>query len=218
MKTLLISVACIAVAACAAPQSKPIAPETLSSFQGKSLSLVQGDTPSFVAMTSGKGMFAVAGVGAAAAAGNDLVEEAEIEDPAIKISRSLARRLTADHALSLRGPTLRSEDADEAAEIAQLAKGSDYALEVATSGWTYMYDGFKFGDYFVNYSSKLRLIDVSSSEVISSGLCNYNGKLAGKSAVTHEKLLENDAAYIKKELADAKDFCVQQFTSGLFQG
>jgi hypothetical protein len=218
MKAFIISILCVAAAGCAAPQTKPIAQETLSSFNGKSLSLVQGETPSFVAMTSGKGMFAVAGVGAAAAAGNDLVEEAELEDPAIKISRSLARRLTADHALSLRGPTLSSGGSDEVAEIAQLARGSDYALEVATSGWTYMYDGFKFGDYFVNYSSKLRLIDVKTSEVISSGFCNYSGKQAGKSPVTHEKLLADDAAYIKQELAAAKEFCVGQFTSSLFQG
>ena len=33
---------------------------------------------------------------------------------------------------------------------------------------------------------------------------------------SHEKLLENNAAYIKQQISDAYDFCTQQFMAQLF--
>ena len=184
-------------------------------MQGKSIILIQRESPSFVAMTSGKGMFAVAGVGAAAVAGNKLVEETGIVDPAMIISRKLAQGLAEEYGVTLSGET-DVVPTDRADSLGAVANDTDYALDVATNGWSYMYDGFNMGDYFVGYSSKLRLIDVKSGEVISSGMCAYNAKEAGKTAVSHETLLSDDAAYIKQELEDATQLCVQEFASNLF--
>lgn len=215
MKALSLVLATLLLGACASTQNLAVSPDTLASMQGKSLILVQRESPNFVAMTSGKGMFAVAGVGAAVLAGNKLVEENEIADPAITISRNLARGLAQEYGVTLQGET-EVVPADKADNLGDLAKGSDYALDVATHGWSYMYDGFKMGDYFVGYSSKLRLIDVNSGQVLSSGLCAYDAKKAGKTAVPHEALLSDNAAYIKQELADATNLCVEEFASNLF--
>ncbi len=215
MKMYFAVAACLLLSACATTQDVAVSTDTLQSMQGKSLVLVKSESPSFVAMTSGKGMFAVAGVGAAANAGNKLVRENNIEDPAITISRELAKSLAREYGLAVQGESDIVESGD-VVNVINAANGSDYALDVTTHGWSYIYDDFKFGDYFVGYSSKLRLIDVKSGEVVSSGLCAYDAKQAGKSAVSHETLLMDNAAYIKKELADATSHCVDQFAGGLF--
>lgn len=215
MRALPLLLAGILLGACASTQNLAVSSDTLASMQGKSLVLIQRESPSFVAMTSGKGMFAMVGVGAAAAAGNNLVEENEIVDPAMTISRNLAEGLVKEYGVILRGETdvVASDKADKVVDV---AKGGDYALDVVTHGWSYIYDGFNMGDYFVGYSSKLRLIDINSGKVVSSGLCAYDPKKAGKTAVSHDTLLSDNAAYIKQELADATDLCVQEFAANLF--
>ncbi len=215
MKILPLIIAVSLLGACAAPQNLAISSDSLVSMRGKSLVLVQRESPSFVAMTSGKGMFAVAGVGAAVAAGNKMVSENRIVDPAMSISRSVAGKLEAQYGLTVSGET-ELASSDSLTGIAALADGSDYALDVVTNGWTYIYDGFNFDDYFVGYSSALRLIDVRTAEVVSSGFCGYDAKKAGKAAVAHDTLLADNAAYIKQELADASAICVQEFTANLF--
>lgn len=215
MRVLSIIAAMLMLSACASTQNLAAAPETLSAMNGKSLTIIQRESPGFVAMTSGKGMFAVAGVGAAVAAGNKMVRENDVQDPALAISRTLAATLSTDYGIQVRGESDVAAT-DDVKELAGLADGSDYALEVETQGWSYIYDGFSFGDYFVGYSSKLRLIDVSTAEIVSSGFCAYDAKKAGKSPVTHETLLAEQAAYIKQELADAANLCIRDFATGLF--
>lgn len=213
MKQLISASLCMMLIGCASVSTQRLTEDTLTLLDGKSVTLVPRKSPSFVAMTSGKGMFAVAGVGAAAAAGNNLVQEKQIEDPAVVIGESFAQDLQSRHGVKVAGHSLSQADSADIGEIVKLAEGSDYALDVATNGWSYMYDGFKFSDYFVGYSSKMRLIDVATRNVVASGFCIYDAKKAGKIAVSHDRLMENDAAYIKQELADAADLCVQQFKS-----
>ena len=105
MKTLVSAVLCLSLVGCAGVKTQPLSADTVSALDGKSVTLVLRESPSFVAMTSGKGMFAVAGVGAAAAAGNTLVEDANIEDPAPVIASELGMALTTKHGASVVGPS-----------------------------------------------------------------------------------------------------------------
>ena len=215
MKAAILVISCLMLCACASTQNLAVSPDVLQAMQGKSLVLIQRESPDFVAMTSGKGMFAVAGVGAAVSAGNEMVRENDIVDPAMGISRRLARSLTSDYGATLLGETAAAES-DSVAALAEMAGSGDYALDVVTNGWSYMYDGFNFSDYFVGYSSKLRLIDVRTAQVVASGFCAYDAKKAGKSAVSHETLLADGAAYIKQELADAASGCATEFAVNVF--
>ncbi len=215
MRILLLLVVSLSLAGCASTQNKPMDAATLAGLNGKRLILVQRESPSFIAMTSGKGMFAVVGVGAAAAAGNNLAQEENIVDPAMTIATTLGQTLKSRHGVNLVGKTSAVANSGELSEIVELSGNNDYALDVVTSGWMYIYDGFKFSDYFVRYTANLRLIDVRTSTVVSTGFCAYDPKKAGKSPVTHETLLKNNAAYIKQELSDATKFCTAQFIEGL---
>lgn len=214
MKAVYFAVVCLVLTACASTTNVPVSHATLQYLRGKSVVLIQRETPGFVAMTSGKGMFAVAGVGAAVAEGNKMVEQNNIVDPAMRISRALGNGLSAEYGVQLEGETSMAKD-DDVAALVILAGDNDYALDVVTNGWTYIYDGFNFGDYYVGYSSKLRLIDVHTGQVVSSAFCGYDAKKAGKPAVSHDTLLAEDAAYIKSELADATQQCVREFSSNL---
>lgn len=216
MRTSLFAVTMIALAGCASAPQQPLSQDAVSTLKGKSVTVVSRESPTFVAMTAGKGMFALAGVGAAAAAGNKLVKDNQIKDPASDISQSVARELDRRHGMIVQGPSGDVAASDKLRDIVQLAQGSDYALDVVTKGWSYMYDGFKFSDYFVGYSSQLRLIDVKNAKVVSSAQCAYDAKTAGNGPVTRETLLANDAAYIKQELAAATEHCVQTFGTQLF--
>ncbi len=215
MKNVSVLAACVALGACATTQNISASPETVQDMKGKSLVVIHRESPDFIAMTSGKGMFAVAGVGAAVVEGNKLVEEAGLLDPAMTIGHSLARDLVVNYGLTFNGETGKANSGN-VATLVNLASGSDYALDVATNGWSYIYDGFAFGDYFVGYSSELRLIDVATGKVVSSGTCAYDAKKAGKSAVSHDALVANDAFFVKQELADAIDLCAQEFALSLF--
>lgn len=214
MKNLLPIILCLLIVGCASvPTQQAATPDTLRSLSGKNVTVVQRETPSFVAMTSGKGMFALAGATAAVVAGNKLVKEKQIEDPARIIAEELAQKMSSKHGVRVTGKSSAVANSDKVEEVVQLASGSDYALDVVTNGWSYMYDGFKFSDYFVGYSSRIRLIDVNTSQVVASTLCAYDAKKSGKPAVSHDTLMANDAAYIKQELADATDYCVEHFAS-----
>lgn len=216
MKKGIVLLVSLLLAGCAGTVNKPIDRTVLPTLKGKSVALVTHESPSFIAMTSGKGMFAVAGVGAAAAAGNKLVKDCNIEDPAPKIGNLLSEDLSTRYGLAAKGPVAQEAGSKDVAEIVKLATGSDYALDVATNGWSFMYDGFKFSDYHVGCNVKMQLIDVASATPISQGVCAYSTKLAGKPAVAYEKLLENDAAYIKQTMEDAAAACAKQFKAELF--
>lgn len=215
MKQLAFLLLILNIAGCADTQKRPLDSSASSTIRGKTLILVHGESPDFVAMTSGKGMFSVIGVGAAVAEGNRLVEEKKIDDPAIKISETIANVLTDRYDMQNQGRTTTASSSGNVEDIAKKANGYDYALEVTTNGWQYIYDGFNFSDYFVGYTAKIRLIDVSKSNIIANDYCIYDSKKFGKSPVTHDELLENDAAYIKKELVSAAQYCADQFQASI---
>lgn len=217
MKKIILLSFSIWFIGCASTRNIAIDASNSSALKGKSLILVKRKSPSFIAMTSGKGMFAVAGVGAAASAGNKLVKEKNIEDPALSISQSVAKILQSRYDSVVVGTTKETSDSGDIKDIATLSSGHDYALDVVTNGWSFIYDGFNFSSYLVGYSAKLRLIDIKTAKVLSEGLCVYDWKKAGKKTVTYEELLENNAAVIKTHLSESIQHCTEFYDVTLFK-
>jgi hypothetical protein len=58
---------------------------------------------------------------------------------------------------------------------------------------------------------------VKAGKVLAEGLCIYDWKKAGKPTVSYEELMANDAAVIKKHLAESVDFCTRYYSKTLFQ-
>ena len=216
MRKIIVIGLFLTLVGCAGQKKMAIDQAELPALRGKTLSLVTHESPSFVAMTSGKGMFALAGVGAAVVAGNKMVEDYEITDPAKNIGKLLAEDIGPRYELSNNGLANDYAESSNLADILKLTDGSDYVLDVETTGWSFIYDGFNFSDYLVGYSVKLRLIDVANVTPIAEGFCAYDTKKAGKPLVSYETLQENNAAYIKQTLDDATTFCVDKFKTELF--
>ena len=216
MTRLFVLLCILILSSCAGTQTVPLDKALLPALKSNKLTLITHESPSFVAMTSGKGMFAVVGVGAAVSAGNQLVKDNQIEDPAAEIGRQLALDLDVRLGLEVDSGKSMKVESTEIADIAKAASGKDYALDVETVGWSFIYDGFSFSEYIVGYSVKTRLIDVKKKKAVSKGMCSYDTKSAGKPNVSYETLVENDAAYIKQALQDATVFCVEKFKKEIF--
>jgi len=184
MKKVIFAVVFLSLIGCASTKNVAIDKTVAPTLKGQSVTLVQHKSPSFIAMTSGKGMFALAGVAAAT-----LINKGQCEQVA---------------------------DSKALPAVTKLAEGSNYTLDTISTGWGFFYDGFKFSDYYVIYSANFRLIDVASSKVISEGNCVYNSKKAGKPTVEHKMLLENNSAYIKQCLDEAKTLCAEKIKNELF--
>lgn len=188
----------------------------IANFRGKSLVLVKRTSPDFKAFTAKKGTHTLINVNAAIRAGNGLVKDNKIVDPALDISKSVTRGLRSRYALTIAGINRKVAEDDDLGTITKLGGSKDYVLDVATSDWGFTSNGFKFSEYLVTYSAKLRLIDVKESKVIAEGLCDYDWKAAGKEFVDYEQLLADDAAVIKQHLTESVKYCTKHYLTKLF--
>ena len=77
----------------AADKLIPLSPADASTLQGKTLALTVHERPNFIAMTAGKATFALFGVGAMVIAGNKLIDDNHVADPAQIVRTNLANAL-----------------------------------------------------------------------------------------------------------------------------
>lgn len=209
MKYLLI-LATLLVTGCATT-NVPIANEVKKQLPDHSLTTTDRESPSFVAMTSTKGMLGAVGAVAAISEGNDLVENDNIEDPSNRIANTLAQKLAKQYGMTLVGRANEPTDSDDLAVIAKSLSGSAYAIDVQTTGWQFIYDGFNFSDYLVMYTAEMQLIDIAQAKAVAVGHCVYNSK-DDNGTVSYEALVENNSAYIKEQLAAASEKCSSEFS------
>ncbi len=209
-KLLSLAFLCLFAAGCVS-STQPISSGDRGGLRGKTIAMTKRSSPSFLAMTAGKGMFAVAGVAVAAASGNELVRNKNIADPAEAIAQGVAAAYGASYDMQVLEPVNTVTSSDIPATI-KTAGNADYILDIASLGWGYSYLGFNFNQFRVGYSVNMRVIDAATGKVISTDSCIYDPKKLGKPTVSHDELLANDAAYIKEELADATRFCIQKFS------
>lgn len=209
----LVLVAIALLTGCATTNS-PMTAENAQKLTGESLIVTKRESPSFIAMTSSKGMFAVLGVAAAVSAGNEMVKTNNVEDPAFYIADAMAKKLTDQHAMAYAGQMEKTLTADEAAGVAKELPGYSYAVDVTSTGWSFIYDGFNFSDYYLRYGAEFHLIDIGSGTAIAEGNCSYNSK-EEVGTVKYEDMMANDAAYIKEQLKAAADNCIGQFSENL---
>jgi hypothetical protein len=214
-KGILLIVICIGLSACASTKNIPMSANHLTQLEGKTIQIAVRESPSFIALTSGKGMAGVFGVVAAASEGSEFVETNKIVDPAGQIASTLVKTLAERHTLRPKGK-VSVVDTASIPKILEMTNEGDYVLDLMSNGWGYMYDGFGFSNYYVTYSAKLRLIDAQSKKVISSGFCPYHGKKIGKKPVTHDTLIADGGVFIKQELLDATKYCIELFEGALF--
>lgn len=198
------------VSGCVSTKNVPVNDAATSEIQGKSITTAKREMPDFAAMTAGKAMFAMVGAVAMISAGNGIIRDNQVEDPANYISATLVAGLTEKYKLSVvnnDGILVADESPDKLA--AQYAS-SDYLLDVRTINWSFAYFPTDWDSYRVMYSAKLRLINTDNGQVVAESFC---ARLPEKTeaAPSYNELLANQAQRLKDELRAAADYCVGEF-------
>ena len=169
------------------------------------------ELPSFGAVTAGKAGFGLIGAAAIISAGNTIVRENQIEDPAVAIADGLSRAL----AEKLSVPVRLADgllDSTNPAAMAKQYPGAGLLLDVQTVNWSFAYFPADWNNYRVIYSVKLRLIDTRTGKLLAEGFCARVPEYSDD-APSHEQLLGNSAAELKARLKRSGEQCQEELKS-----
>lgn len=209
LRGFILIVLAVLAAGCVSTKNVPVSDEAMTSMNGKSLAVAKRDRPKFAAMTAGKAMFGLVGAAAMIEAGNRIVAENNVNDPAVYIANVLAADLARESGLVVDASLDAVTDSKDVAELAGEYQQYDYLLDVRTVDWSFGYFATDWNNYRVMYSAKLRLIDTRNRKVVAEGFCS---RIPEKSdgAPSHEQLLANQAQLLKSELSLAAEHCITE--------
>jgi hypothetical protein len=142
-----------------------------AALQGKSLAITLHERQSFQAMTAGKAMFGLIGIGAMFKAGNDFVEQNQIPDPTIIAREQFANMLRDQFGMVPMAVDTTVTKPVKPAELVKVHPDSDYILSVMHIGSMYAYYPGKWDGYWVGNSLGVQLIHTASGKVVSRGNC-----------------------------------------------
>lgn len=200
---------------CVSTKSVPIDQSTASNLRDKTLALSASNKPDFSAVTAGKATFGFMGALAMIDAGNRIVEEYDIADPAIFLAEEMSKVIKDRNLVMVKLP-VHATNENDVEELAESHAESDFLLDVRTVNWGYSYFPMDWNNYAVNYSAKVRLIETSSAEVRAEAFCGYVDERHDDSP-SHDDLLENRAERLKQELHVAATECLAILRSKLVE-
>lgn len=174
MKKILLLSLLLAVPslACAKEKMLPLSEADATRLTGKTLVVTRHAKPSFAAMTAGKASFGLFGAAAMVSAGNALVRDNDIADPADVIEAQLAPALAKAYGLALVPTAQRMQASDKPKLIAASQADADFVLDIRTGGWGFFYYATEWGKYWVPYSAQVQLIDAKSGVLLANMACN----------------------------------------------
>jgi hypothetical protein len=206
IRTAAVIATSFALGACTTINNKQISPETSAQLQGKTVALTSYKTPDFVAFSAGKAAFAILGAAAMISEGNAIVQQNNIEDPAIAIGKGLQDKLKAAKNVAPATAPIATES-DDLSSILSKSSGAQYILDYQTLNWMFNYYPTDWSHYKVTYGGRLRLIDVVTKSVVAESGCSaVQGD--DKNPPTKDQLLDNNAQLLKSYLAKAASDCV----------
>lgn len=209
MKITLLAgaLALAALPAVAKDKLIPLMPADAAALKDKTVALTLHETADFGAMTAGKAGFGVFGVLAMFKAGNDMVRENQIADPALLVREHLAAGLQNAYGARLLAPDAAATKAKKPKQIAALHPEADYVLDVDSVGWGYLYFPTDWNNYHVGYSVKVQLV-AKDGRAVSSAVCSADSK-AEKEPPKREQLLADGARMVKDYTTALGWNCVQ---------
>lgn len=211
MKVSASGVAIVLVlAGCAKMPTTSLPTGEQSTLRGKTLVSSSRERPDFLAMTAGKAGFGLLGAAAMVSAGNKIVADNNVDDPAVYLSRELGTALAAAQGvqvISLAGTKTVETDV---AKLAAAYKGQgDVLLDVQTYSWGFGYFPSDWNNYRVMYTVIVRVIDTRAGKLMAQGSCSRAPEKTDD-APTHDELLANSAERLKKELRAQADSCLSE--------
>ena len=168
-------------------------------LKGQAVVLATHKVPGFVARTADKAAFAVIGGIEMMSAGERLVAENGVDDPAVKLGHALLGDLVADGGAIAAPDATTPVDSDDPAKLAAAYPDSPYVLDVRTTMWNFGYYPLAWSHYRVLYGVRVKLVDARAKRVVAEGSCTrYDSD--EPHAPTIEELLANRAERLKAML------------------
>jgi hypothetical protein len=215
---ILCLVPLVILSGCVAVRQAPLPESESSRFAGRTFQRSVYPTPDFAAYTAGKAGFGVIGAALIIRAGNEIIRDNAVEDPAIRLGQELAQSLADRHGLQLLTATPPVAQSDDVTALLQTYGDADLILDIRTINWMFIYFPSDWDNYRVLYSARLRVIDRRQQAVIAEGFCAYKPEYEDTNkAPTREYLVGNNAEGLKQELAKAADYCSAFFRSNTFR-
>lgn len=203
---------CYALSGCVSVNHVPLTASQSEELRGKTVATSNYETADFTAFTAGKAAFGAIGAATMVSAGNKIIEENNIPDPAIAIKSGLVENMQKARAIKVidSSGTVSSDDAvnNLIAEYGSV----DYILDIKTLNWMFNYYPTDWSHYRVTYQARLRLIDTASKDVIAETMCS-SVQGDDENPPTKDDLLENEAALLKDYLEKASQACVDVLSS-----
>ncbi len=208
----VIALVSLCLASCVSTRETPLPDATVLSR--KSAARTSRVVPSFAAMTPGKAQFGMIGAAAMISTGNKIIRDNRVEDPADWISQELAIAMTKKYGTTSAGKRTILDESPAA--IAQACAGADYALDVRTINWSFVYFPVNWGTYRVIYSAKLRLIDCKTGKVVAEG---FHARIPEKTEQSpgYDDLVDKGAAGLKRELKIGAAEALQHFKTDILK-
>jgi len=190
-------------------------------LKGKSITVAEHETPTFVVVSSHKvGLGGADGLGGAADAsaqggastadGKQIEEEDQLQDPAPKIGEGIASDLAAFKDLTMHDSHGAVAKSTDPADLVRQYTGSDLILDVQTVDWWINDFATDWMHYRVFYRMKVRLIRTADSSVLAEGVCMRGNEQTAADAPTFEELLADHAVLLKQHIANESQSCVQE--------
>lgn len=172
------------LAGCVTVKNIPLSADVSANLSGKSVSTTRYPKADFAAMTAGKAAFDVIGALTAVAAGNSIINENEIEDPAIQISQILKKYLSEKRNMQIidKGEIITTDD--DINTLIAIYPRADYLLDVKTLIWKFNYYPTRWASYRIYYIGRIRLIDARKKAAL---LKSYLEKAASACADAFSK-------------------------------
>jgi len=210
----LLAATAIGLAACSL--QSPLSADAAKTLHGRRLTTLVRRSPPLLPVRSWE--WAQSGIGMSDA-GERLVRENQISDPALYIARELGSRIEHRYRLIVSPPS-RAAVEDDPTKIGLVAPGADLVLDVWTDSWQVAPTREDDAIYRVRYSVNLRLIDAKVvhpldgklGAVVAQGSCTYVSNTA-TSGPSFDELLADHARVLKDELDAAAKDCVQDLGS-----
>jgi hypothetical protein len=196
---------------CATVKQVPLSKDAALNLKGKTCEISRHETPGFQASTAAKAAFGPLGAPAAFSEGKEIVAKNNIEDPAVYISRELAKTLNEN--LSIK--TLPESSAictdSNVATISSTYKSGDIILDVRTLNWFFAYYPTVWTKYRIFYAAHFRIIDTRSKEVLAEEIFVKLTDEDTSVAPTYDDLLNNNAERLKSEIRKLADEAILHF-------
>ena len=224
MKKITTSLLALAfLTSCVSTKIIPITSENSAEIKNKKVAVIHSKKPDFAAITYGNMMWSaftggIIGTIKMISDGNKIINDNAIEDPAIVISKNLSADFKKKYDVQIIEDAIVKDISYDAEKIAKEYRDiADYALDLRTINWHFVYLPMRIDSFRVIYSSKLRLIDTKNSQIIAEGFCARipEGEQT-KNAPSYDQMLANKAQILKEELAQSAIYCTDLLKGKVF--